>query len=1079
MSALMSDFLTIRPGTSLHTDDSTSGLTESVGGDSEHGGIDSNDPIYVPSAEDRDATGVVGSAPTLSAATNRVAPDLDSQDAFPALTASATSSGGSGGPAWGTGHPSAPSLNSVFSWGTSGPTKNKPEKVKGQQHGFPLESSAARANQLMEILELPAAQVKSSGRPIGEVIRELTRAANHGSLEIDASTGRRSGNVTFLIRGHPVDVANARRKLTVSFSPRGQLTLNIPNSTRRFIIGTGGQTLREIERVNSVKIQFPPRDTDTTAFETEEESTTVSITIEGDLDGVKAARERIEQIVSDRVLRKTISIDSIEPIYFRALTPARNERLQRLINETNTRVRIPYGGSSSGVNGTRTGFNDVTDTATITIIGKSPSVEAVEQEILNLYKTLKQQMRTIVVVIPKPLHRHIVGLRGTTLQEIEEKTDCYVEMPGSDENSEQVSLIGPEDKLVQAIEMITEKTATLRWSAVDLTAAVHSPSSHVLRVIRYLTHTRQLQQLETEQHVNITLQPVPAHQPVIVEINGDAASQIHTAKQQLIQLVKSVPVEYMRAEPFEPIWRRSILGNQGEHCRQILESLHVEVLLPKFTDPSMEVLLVYKPATKSTSPTQLAEATKALTAASNRVNALKQATVDFTSKNITIPLRYYRQLIESRDTLNELVNDECASVSVTLHQSTEENGVCITGAEDEVEQVVTKLHQLIKGFHRQEELNSYTTEVKIPTKFEAHIIGRKGANLNRLREQFSVKVDITEAAEGEHEFTVTIQGVKKQADSAAKELREIQERLADSVIQRMKIPVKLHPALIGPQGRYVRRLEENYQVRIKFPRSARGTNNNIDNDDDNDDEELSGKLNQAPDEVIISGGRKGVASARAEMQELIDYEVARGYVTKFEVAARHLPFIMGKRGVRINELRDETSTQIDIKDQIDDNASENDDEVQGKKGANGSTNTRRAIISIQGRKEDAERARRQIEAIINEQEDLCTLELSIPIEYHRQLIGTGGARIRELVKQCGGSEEAASMVRFPRPNTEEELVTIRGQRALAQKVHTALKALVDEQLSRHTLTITVPTADRSTIIGQQGKTMKALETDHK
>ncbi|KAI8052199.1 hypothetical protein BDF22DRAFT_744422 [Syncephalis plumigaleata] len=1094
MSALMSDFLTIRPGTSLHTDESISNLTESVGGDSENGAIDSNDPIYVPSVDERDPTAVIGSTPTsLSSAsvTNKVAPDLDSQDAFPALSSSSTPSTGTTGATWGTAQPSAPSINSVFSWGTAGPAKNKSDKKSQSSSGFPLESSAARASQSMEMLELPAAQVKASGRSIGEVIREVTQSihsshtsggnSGHNSVEIEASTGRRSNNVTFLIRGRPSEVAQARLKLTSSFSPRGQLILNIPSSTRRFIIGTGGQTLKDIERHTGTKIQFPPRDSDATAEPNEDESAMVSVTITGDLSGVKVARERIEAIVSDRVSRRTITIPHIEPVYYRLLTPAKHEQLQQLINETNTRVRIPFV-SARSVN------DDQAESATtaITISGKSPFVENVEQVLLDIYKSLKQQMRSIVVVIPKALHRHIIGQRGATLQDIEERTGCHVEVPSPDEESEQVLLLGPEDRLASALEIIAEKTAAvLPWKAIDLTAAVHAPTSHILRVMQYLNHSQQLQQLEQEHHVHITLQAVPAGQPVVAEINGESAHQIHIAKRQLVELVKLVPTNYIRVEPFDPIWRQSIMGDEGSHCKTILDVHHVQVVLPNFNDTLTEMLFVYQPS-KLASTKKASEVAAALNAAVAQVNAIKKETINFTRNYLDIPSHVYRQLVESREQLAQFTSTEFSSVSIVPDQShtsqrrsasSKDHRVCIMGIQQEVDQVMVKLQQRIDEFIRQETLASYKTDIKIPNKYEPHIIGKKGANLNRIREQFGVKIDITEATEGENEFTVTVQGVKKHADGAIKELREMRERLADSVVQRIKVPAKLHPALIGPQGRYVRRLEENYQVRIQFPRGA-----NTSDDDDEDgvgqallnttvttSDSSHNRNSQAPDEVIISGGRKGVAEARAEMQELIEYEQARSYVVKLDVAARHLPFIMGKRGARINELRDETNTQIDIRDHVESNDMD----------ASTSNDTRRATIAIQGEKKDVERARRRIEAIVNEQEDQCTLELDIPVEYHRQLIGAGGARIRDLVQQCGGSStDDASMVRFPKPHTEDTLVVIRGQRAVAQKVYEALKALVEEQLSRHTLTLTVPTADRPTIIGQQGKTMKALESDY-
>jgi hypothetical protein len=61
----------------------------------------------------------------------------------------------------------------------------------------------------------------------------------------------------------------------------------------------------------------------------------------------------------------------------------------------------------------------------------------------------------------------------------------------------------------------------------------------------------------------------------------------------------------------------------------------------------------------------------------------------------------------------------------------------------------------------------------------------------------------------------------------------------------------IQPALIGAGGKYAIRLEEKYGVKLSFPR-------------DNKDGTSASK----PDEVTIRGGKKGVASAKAELLEV-------------------------------------------------------------------------------------------------------------------------------------------------------------------------------------------------------------------
>jgi hypothetical protein len=67
--------------------------------------------------------------------------------------------------------------------------------------------------------------------------------------------------------------------------------------------------------------------------------------------------------------------------------------------------------------------------------------------------------------------------------------------------------------------------------------------------------------------------------------------------------------------------------------------------------------------------------------------------------------------------------------------------------------------------------------------------------------------------------------------------------------------VQFHASLIGASGKYVTRLEERYTVKITFPRDA-GSG--------------EGRTREPlkSDEVLIKGGRKGVASAKAELLDV-------------------------------------------------------------------------------------------------------------------------------------------------------------------------------------------------------------------
>jgi hypothetical protein len=74
----------------------------------------------------------------------------------------------------------------------------------------------------------------------------------------------------------------------------------------------------------------------------------------------------------------------------------------------------------------------------------------------------------------------------------------------------------------------------------------------------------------------------------------------------------------------------------------------------------------------------------------------------------------------------------------------------------------------------------------------------------------------------------------------------------------LKIPNQYHAQLIGQNGRYAIQLEENYSVKITFPRSSSK------NGESKTREQLK------PDEVLIKGGKKGVASAKSELLDTLE-----------------------------------------------------------------------------------------------------------------------------------------------------------------------------------------------------------------
>lgn len=203
------------------------------------------------------------------------------------------------------------------------------------------------------------------------------------------------------------------------------------------------------------------------------------------------------------------------------------------------------------------------------------------------------------------------------------------------------------------------------------------------------------------------------------------------------------------------------------------------------------------------------------------------------------------------------------------------------------------------------------------------------------------------------------------------------ERLADETSEVLKIAAQYHPGLIGQSGKYAIRLEEKYGVKITFPRQAHNGENG------------DAKATREPlksDEVLIKGGRKGVAGAKSEIMEAVEFEKENNNTVKFTVPNRAVARILGKGGVVINEIKDETSTQIDI-----DKSSED----------SGNTG-----VSIRGSKKNIAAAKASILAISDVIGEETSAVVHVEAKFHRTLIGGGGQGLRDLILRVGGPQDS-------------------------------------------------------------------------
>ena len=293
--------------------------------------------------------------------------------------------------------------------------------------------------------------------------------------------------------------------------------------------------------------------------------------------------------------------------------------------------------------------------------------------------------------------------------------------------------------------------------------------------------------------------------------------------------------------------------------------------------------------------------------------------------------------------------------------------VSLRGPSDRLEEFANKLYLFVESEEKDELERNFTTSFDFPQKYANFLIGKRGENINKLREEFDVEIQVNEGK-------VDLKGPEAKALAAKSRILAMSKKLEDEATHVIKIKPQYHREMIGAKGSNVNKLQDRLNVRIQFPRSAQ---NGHDDESVVDGSEGGGhrhtRANQAPDEVVIRGPRKGADQAREELLDLLNYTIERSHMATVSVARGQLPSLIGQGGREMDNIRELTGAQVDVPD-----ARESTD-------ASG-----RVVLKIKGGKKEVDAAKKLLEERAKVFDDSITRVVNVDKKYHKALIGSGG-----------------------------------------------------------------------------------------
>lgn len=625
---------------------------------------------------------------------------------------------------------------------------------------------------------------------------------------------------------------------------------------------------------------------------------------------------------------------------------------------------------------------------TFLVTGRNSEVMAARTKILVHYQTQASKQ----INIPKEHHRWILGKKGERLHDIEKQTGTKINVPNISEDSDIITISGTKEGIEKAefdIRTTSDEQSKKANERVNVPKMYHP---FVLGPFN-----EQLNRMVEQTGARINVPPPSVMQDTIV-ITGEkegvlrAKAFIEAIYHDMEKKCSTVSVEVPKQQ------HRYVFGARGSTIQEILQLTGVAVEMPS-ADSNKDTITLRGPQEKL----------------GNALSVVYEKANSVSSVVIEAPDWIHKYIIGRKGVNINKLSAEFPEVHVEFIDSK----IKIEGLPEQVDKARDTLEAIVKDY-----VDTYTfTDMTVNPIHYKHIIGKAGSNINRLKDELGVTINIEEK---EAANRIRIEGPTEGVQRAAEELREQIEKLENEKEKDIVIDHLLFSSLIGSKGDNIREIREKFRsVQIIFPNP-----------------------NEKSDIVKLRGPKADVDNCDKQLQKMVREIQESSFIMEVPIFKQFHKFIIGKGGANIKKIRDETQTKIDLPAEGDKNE----------------------VIVISGKKENVNEARELILKIQSELADIISEEITIPPKYYNSLIGAGGKLISSIMEECGGVS-----IKFPSPESKSDKVTIRGPQEDVDKAKAQLLELSNErQLSSFTAEVRAKQQHHKFLIGKNGASIKKI-----
>lgn len=751
--------------------------------------------------------------------------------------------------------------------------------------------------------------------------------------------------------------------------------------------------VQDIQTRTGARVQVPRAD-DGAAPADDDDSDTIDVLIEGDAVAAEMARREIEAIVKERGSNMSLRLKTIPPEFFPFIAGAHDATLRDIEERTKAQINVPRYDTWTGqpppqeAHPGQVQFVPVADKH-ILISGERAAAQEARAEIERMAADLQRKLTLRQLAINRGQHQFILGNEADALHQFLAQTGCAIVLPPPSDESEFLTITGPQNQIEAGINHAMDLATSMQMASIDLSRqhpnAPAGSHAHARALTQYLRRRQIIKQLESAYDAHIALPP-SVEGPVTWEVYSRDGKNTIRARSDIMNLVQAHPPSRLRHVSVDPYFH-PYLRSRG--ASKLQGDYGVHLIVPEDVN-SPDVVLVYEgpSATASNfevprqrpSPAEVASFEKALQEAQEYLLGALGNQQDVVAQSITIPAKYQEKARRFIIREQEAKGDDSIPVRAIVGEAKGSKcEIALRGPSDLVTELVAQLDAFVVEQEKDDLERGYITSFDFPQKYANFLIGKRGENINKLREEFDVDIKVENG-------TVEVKGPKAKADAARMRIINMGKKLEDETTHTLKIPAQYHRELIGQRGNQVNRLQDRYSVRVQFPRAIVPSDDQSVTETGSDAGGRSGRPQQGADEVLVKGPSKGADQARDEILSLLQWVIDHSHTATVSVAQSQVASLIGQRGREMDKLRADTGAQIDVP-----SANDTPD-------ASG-----RVQIRVKGTKQQVNEAKKVLQQRASDFDATVTKSVDVDKKYHKALIGGGGKSLMSPIQTLNTS----------------------------------------------------------------------------